>query len=318
LDNAGYMTACPQNLHPKAKPVTKDQTTPQDPRTQYPQPPQPEQQQPVPGLAKEMSPKPDHGEETYVGFGRLEGRRAIVTGADSGIGRAAAIAFAREGADVVLSYLPAEQADADEVVTLIEKAGRKAVSVPGDLSTEAANVELVNAALQELGGIDILVSVAGYQQSCEDIADITNEQFDLTMKTNVYALFWLCKAALPHLEPGASIITTSSVQAYTPSPHLLDYATTKAAINNFSKGLAQQVGEKGIRVNVVAPGPVWTPLQVVGGQPPEKIPSFGEQSEFGRAAQPAELASAYVYLASAESSFTSGSTLSVTGGSPTP
>lgn len=298
--------------------MTNDQTTPQDPRTQYPQPPQPEQEQPVPGLAKEMRPKPDHGEESYVGSGRLEGRRAIVTGADSGIGRAAAIAFAREGADVVLSYLPEEQVDADEVVALIEKAGRKAVALPDDLTSEEANVELVDTAVRELGGIDIVVSVAGHQQACEDIAEITNEQFDRTMKTNVYALFWLCKAALPHLEQGASIITTSSVQAYTPSPTLLDYATTKAAINTFSKAFAQQVGKKGIRVNVVAPGPVWTPLQVSGGQPTEALPTFGEQSELGRAGQPAELASAYVYLASAESSFTSGSTLSVTGGSPTP
>ncbi len=295
-----------------------DQTTPQDPRTRYPQPPQPEQEQPVPGLAREMTPKPDHGEESYVGSGRLDGRRAIVTGADSGIGRAAAIAFAREGADVVLSYLEAEQADADEVVALVEKAGRKAVAVPGDLSTEEANTALVDAAVKELGGLDIVVSVAGHQQACEAIADLSNEEFDLTFKTNVYGLFWLCKAALPHLQPGSSIITTSSVQAYTPSPQLLDYASTKAAINAFSKALAQQVGEMGIRVNVVAPGPVWTPLQVSGGQPTDALPSFGEQSELGRAGQPAELASAYVYLASAESSYTSGSTLSVTGGSPTP
>ncbi|MGI8434197.1 MAG: SDR family oxidoreductase [Nocardioidaceae bacterium] len=298
--------------------MTDDQTTPQDPRTQYPQPPQEEQEQPVPGLAREMTPKPDHGEESYVGSGRLEGRRAIVTGADSGIGRATAIAFAREGADVVLSYLEAEQADADEVVALVEKSGRRAVAVPGDLSSEKANVALVDAAVKELGGLDIVVSVAGHQQACEAIADLTNEEFDLTFKTNVYGLFWLCKAALPHLQPGSSIITTSSVQAYTPSPQLLDYASTKAAINAFSKALAQQVGEKGIRVNVVAPGPIWTPLQVSGGQPTDALPSFGEQSELGRAGQPAELASAYVYLASAESSYTSGSTLSVTGGSPTP
>lgn len=298
--------------------MTDDQTTLKDPRTQYPQPPQPEQEQPHPGLAQDMTPKPDHGEESYVGSGRLEGRRAIVTGADSGIGRAAAIAFAREGADVVLSYLEAEQADADEVIALVEKAGRKAVAVPGDLSSEEANGALVDAAVKELGGLDIVVSVAGHQKSVDDIAELSTEQFDATFKTNVYALFWLCKAALPHLEPGASIITTSSVQAYTPSPHLLDYASTKSAINTFSKALAQQVGEKGIRVNVVAPGPIWTPLQVSGGQPTEQLPSFGEQSELGRAGQPAELASAYVYLASAESSYTSGSTLSVTGGSPTP
>jgi NAD(P)-dependent dehydrogenase (short-subunit alcohol dehydrogenase family) len=295
-----------------------DQTTPQDPTTAYPQPPQPEQQQPVPGLAGEMTPRPDHGEESYVGSGRLEGRRAVVTGADSGIGRAAAIAFAREGADVVLSYLESEQPDADEVIALVEKAGRRAVAVPGDLSTEEGNVALVEKAVHELGGIDVLVSVAGHQQAVESIADLSSEQFDETFKTNVYGLFWLCKAALPHLEPGASIITTSSVQAYNPSPQLLDYAATKSAINTFSKALAQQVAERGIRVNVVAPGPFWTPLQVSGGQPTEALPEFGEQAPLGRAGQPAELAGAYVYLASAESSYTTASTLSVTGGSPTP
>jgi NAD(P)-dependent dehydrogenase (short-subunit alcohol dehydrogenase family) len=298
--------------------VSNDQTTPQDPTTEYPQPPQPEQEQPVPGLAAEMEPRPDHGEDTYVGSGRLEGRRAVVTGADSGIGRAVAIAFAREGADVVMSYLSSEQRDADEVIELIEKAGRRAVAVPGDLSTEGANVELVETAVRELGGLDIVVAVAGHQQAVQEIADLTSEQFDQTFKTNVYGLFWLCKAALAHLKPGASIISTSSVQAYTPSPQLLDYASTKAAINVFSKALAQQVAERGIRVNVVAPGPVWTPLQVSGGQPTEALPTFGEQAPLGRAGQPAELASAYVYLASAESSYTTGSTLSVTGGSPTP
>jgi NAD(P)-dependent dehydrogenase (short-subunit alcohol dehydrogenase family) len=298
--------------------VTDDQTTPQDPTTRYPQPPQPEQEQPVPGLAREMTPRPDHGEESYVGSGRLEGRRTVVTGADSGIGRAAAIAFAREGADVVLSYLESEQADADEVIALVEKAGRRAVAVPGDLSTEEGNKALVEKAVHELGGIDVLVSVAGHQQAVEAIADLSTEQFDETFRTNVYGLFWLCKAALPHLDPGASIITTSSVQAYNPSPQLLDYAATKAAINTFSKALAQQVAERGIRVNVVAPGPFWTPLQVSGGQPTEALPTFGEQAPLGRAGQPAELAGAYVYLASGESSYTTASTLSVTGGSPTP
>jgi NAD(P)-dependent dehydrogenase (short-subunit alcohol dehydrogenase family) len=298
--------------------VTDDQTSAQDPTTRYPQPPQPEQEQPVPGLAGEMTPRPDHGEESYVGSGRLEGRRAVVTGADSGIGRAAAIAFAREGADVVLSYLESEQADADEVIALVEKAGRRAVAVPGDLSTEEGNKALVETAVHELGGIDVLVSVAGHQQAVEAIADLTTEQFDETFRTNVYGLFWLCKAALPHLEPGASIITTSSVQAYNPSPQLLDYAATKAAINTFSKALAQQVAERGIRVNVVAPGPFWTPLQVSGGQPTDALPTFGEQAPLGRAGQPAELAGAYVYLASGESSYTTASTLSVTGGSPTP
>jgi NAD(P)-dependent dehydrogenase (short-subunit alcohol dehydrogenase family) len=298
-----------------AQPNQYDQV---DPTTRYPAPPQPEQAQPAPGLAGAMDPKPDHGEDSYVGSGRLKGRKVVITGADSGIGRAVAIAFAREGADVVLSYLPFEEPDAEEVRKLVEDAGRKAVTVPGDLSTEEGNVELVRRAVEELGRIDVLVSVAGKQVYVEDIADLTTEQFDQTFKTNVYGLFWLTKAALPHMPAGGSIITTSSVQAYTPSPGLLDYASTKSAINTFSKALAQQVASKGIRVNVVAPGPFWTALQVSGGQPAEKIPEFGAQSELGRAGQPAELAGAYVYLATGESSYTTGSTLSVTGGSPTP
>ena len=298
--------------------VTPTQYDQVDPTTRYPAPPQPEQTQPAPGLAGAMDPKPDHGEESYVGSGRLTGRKAVITGADSGIGRAVAIAFAREGADLVLAYLPSEQPDADEVVKLVEAAGRKAVAAPGDLSTEQGNIDLVRTAVAELGHIDVLVSVAGKQVYVEDIADLTTEQFDQTFKTNVYGLFWLTKAALPHMPAGGSIITTSSVQAYTPSPGLLDYATTKAAINTYSKALAQQVASRGIRVNVVAPGPFWTPLQVSGGQPVEKLPDFGAQSELGRAGQPAELAGAYVYLATGESSYTTGSTLSVTGGSPTP
>ncbi len=292
-----------------------DQT---DPTTRYPAPPQPEQQQPAPGLAGAMDPKPDHGEQSYVGSGRLTGRKAIVTGADSGIGRAVAIAFAREGADVVLSYLPNEEPDATEVLELLEETGQKVVAAPGDLSTEQGNIDLVQKAVSEFGHIDVLVAVAGKQVYVQDISDLTTEQFDETFKTNVYGLFWLTKAALPHMPAGGSIITTSSVQAYTPSPGLLDYAATKAAINNYSKALAQQVASKGIRVNVVAPGPFWTPLQVSGGQPADKLPDFGAQSELGRAGQPAELAGAYVYLAGGESSYTTGSTLSVTGGSPTP
>lgn len=295
----------------------QDQTAP-DPTTAYPQPPQPEQEQPAPGLAREMTPRPDHGEESYVGHGRLEGRVAVVTGADSGIGRAVAIAFAREGADVVLSYLPQEEPDAQEVVRLVEEAGRRAIAVPDDLSTEEANVRLVRSAVEQLGRIDVLVAVAGKQVAVEDIADLTSEQFDLTFRTNVHALFWLTKAALPHMPAGSSIITTSSVQAYNPSPTLLDYASTKAAINTFSKALAQQVAPKGVRVNVVAPGPFWTPLQVSGGQPTEALPDFGSQAPLGRAGQPAELASTYVYLASPESSYTTGATISVTGGTPTP
>ena len=295
-----------------------DQNTPKDPNTAYPTPEFPEQQQDKAGLATEMTPKPDHGEDSYVGSGRLEGRTALITGADSGIGRAVAIAFAREGADLVLTHLPEEQPDADEVVQLVEAAGRKVTAVPGDLSDEAFNTELVARAVEALGRIDVLVSVAGYQVSVPDIAELTTEQFDHTFKTNVYSLFWTVKAALPHMPPGSSIITTSSVQAYTPSPSLLDYATTKAAINTFTKALAQQVAGKGIRANVVAPGPFWTPLQVDGGQPAESVPTFGSQSEFGRPGQPAEIAGAYVHLASGESSYTSGSTLSVTGGAPTP
>ncbi len=296
-----------------------DQYTFQDPTTQYPKPDDSwKQSLGGPGTEQELTPTPDDGEATYRGTGRLTGRKAVVTGADSGIGRAAAIAFAREGADVVLSYLPEEEADAKEVVALVEQAGRKAVAVPGDLKDEEYCVALVQTAVDELGGIDILANVAGKQQARESIQDITTEQFDETMKTNVYSLFWMCKAALQHMKPGSTIINTSSVQAYAPSPTLLDYASTKAQINAFSKALAGQVAEQGVRVNVVAPGPVWTPLQAAGGQPPEALPDFGLQSPLGRPAQPAELASAYVFLASAESGFVTGATLNVNGGMPTP
>lgn len=266
-----------------SRPDSVDQYAMRDPRTQYDQPKFPEQSDDAPGLTSNMTPAPDHGELTYRGTGRLRGRKAVVTGADSGIGRAAAIAFAREGADVVLSYLPEEKADADEVAELIRAEGRLAVLVPGDISEEAMCDEIIETALSELGGIDLLVNVAGGQQAYEDIAEITTEHFDHLYRTNVYAMFWLCKKAIPHLPPGASIINTSSVQAYEPSPTLVDYASTKAAINNFSKGLAGQLGPKGIRVNVVAPGPVWTPLQVTGGQPTEALPEFGAQTPLGRA-----------------------------------
>jgi NAD(P)-dependent dehydrogenase (short-subunit alcohol dehydrogenase family) len=296
-----------------------DQYTVQDPTTQYPGPQFEAQQQPAPGLAGDMTdPKPDHGERTYRGTGRLNGRKAIVTGADSGIGRAVAIAFAREGADVVLSYLPEEETDAKEVVALVEEAGRTAVAFPGDLRDEATCTALVATAVDELGGLDILVNNAGKQQAVEDIAELTTEQFDATYKTNIYATFWLSKAALAHMQPGSTIINSTSVQAYQPSPTLVDYASTKAAINAFTKALAGQVASKGIRVNAVAPGPVWTPLQVSGGQPQEKLPEFGARTPLGRAGQPAELAPAYVFLASAESSYVLGETLSATGGMPTP
>lgn len=298
--------------------MAKDQYTLQDPTTQYPKPPYEKQYQPPPGLSSEMTPKPDHGETSYRGSGRLEGRKAVVTGADSGIGRAVAIAYAREGADVVLSYLPSEESDAQEVVKLVEEAGQKAVAVPGDLKDETYCQELVERAVKELGSIDILVNNAGKQQEVAEIAELTSEQFDATFKTNVYSLFWLCKAALPHMVAGSAIINTSSIQAYEPSPNLLDYATTKASINTFSKALSQQVASKGIRVNVVAPGPIWTPLQVSGGQPTEALEEFGAQTPLGRAGQPAELAPAFVYLASQESSYVVGETLHVNGGMPTP
>lgn len=299
--------------------VNQDQYTMQDPTKQYPKAtPEWKQKQPEPGIQSKMEPVPDCGETSYRGTGRLKGRKAVVTGADSGIGRAAAIAYAREGADVVLSYLPEEESDAKEVVKLIEEAGQKAVAIPGDLKDEAYCVKLIESAVKELGGIDILANVAGKQQYVEQIEELTTEQFDATFKTNVYSMFWLCKAAVKHMKPGSSIINTSSIQAYKPSPILLDYATTKSAINTFSKALAQQLGSKGIRVNVVAPGPVWTPLQIVGGQPTEKLAEFGSTTPLGRAGQPAEMASSYVFLASQESSYITGETINANGGSPTP
>ncbi|MFA1261214.1 SDR family oxidoreductase [Xanthomonas campestris pv. olitorii] len=293
---------------------TKNQYEMQNPLTQFPQPQFPEQTQEAPGTVHKLQPKADHGEQSYKGFGRLQGRKALITGADSGIGRATAIAFAREGADIVLNYLPEEEQDAAEVVQLIQAEGRKAISVPGDLKNEAFCTELVDRAVKELGGLDVLVNIAGKQTAVKDIADITTEQFDATYKTNVYAMFWLCKAAIPHLPPGASIINTGSIQSYQPSPTLLDYASTKAAIVNFTKGLAQQVAEKGIRVNAVAPGPVWTPLQPSGGQPPEKIPDFGSETPLKRAGQPVEMAPLYVILASQESSYVTGEVFGATGG----
>jgi len=289
-----------------------------DPTTQYPVPEFDQGAQPGPGQAWGMDPKPDHGEESYRGSGKLTGRRALVTGGDSGIGRAAAIAFAREGADVAISYLPEEETDAAEVIALIEAAGVKALALPGDIKDEALCTSLVEKTVEAFGGIDVLVNNAGKQQARESLLDITTEQFDDTFKTNVYAMFWITKAALPHLPAGSSIINTTSVQAFQPSPTLVDYASTKATINNFTKGLAAQLAPKGIRVNAVAPGPVWTPLQPAGGQPEEALPTFGEQTPLGRPGQPAEYGAAYVHLASNDSSYTTGSTLSITGGMPTP
>jgi len=297
---------------------SKNQFEIQDPTKQYPPPKFPKQTQQVPGLAREMDPKPDHGEDSYQGLGRLLGRKALVTGGDSGIGRAAAIAFAREGADVAINYLPSEGPDAEEVMKLIEKAGRKAVALPGDIQDETFCRELVEKSRSALGGLDILVNVAGHQQACEKIEDLTTEQFDETFKTNVYAMFWICKAAVPYLPAGATIINTASIQSYSPSKQLLDYASTKAAIVAFTKALAEQLAPKGIRVNAVAPGPIWTPLQTSGGQFPEKIPEFGGHVPLGRPGQPAELASVYVFLASQESSYVTGETYGVTGGNPLP
>lgn len=286
----------------------------QDPRTQYPQPPFPRQPQPTPGEASKMDPVPDHGETSYVGSGKLKGRKALVTGGDSGIGRAVAIAFAREGADVAISYLPAEQADAQEVIDLIGAEGRTAVDLPGDITNEQWCRDLVAQAVEKLGGLDILVVNAGRQQYREDISKVSSEDFDRTLKTNLYAMHWIAQAAVPHLPPGASVITTASIQAYDPSAILLDYATTKAGIVAYTKALAKQLLEKGIRANVVAPGPFWTPLQPSGGQPPEKVTKFGAASAYGRPGQPVEIAPVYVLLASQEGSFINGEVFGVTGG----
>ncbi|RYB07705.1 SDR family oxidoreductase [Lichenibacterium ramalinae] len=289
----------------------------QDPRKQYPQPPFPKQPQGAPGLARAMDPKPDHGETSYKGYGRLQGRKALVTGADSGIGRAAAIAFAREGADVALSYLADEQADAQEVQAVIEADGRKCILLPGDIKDESWCGELVARAVSGLGGLDILVNNAGKQVNQPDVQDITTEQFDQTMKTNLYAMFWITKAALQHMPPGAAIINTASVQGFSPSEGLLDYATTKAGILAFTKALAKQQIERGIRVNAVAPGPFWTALQPSGGQTQEKLETFGSAVPLGRPGQPVELAPVYVFLASQEASYVTGETYAATGGKGT-
>lgn len=290
----------------------------EDPKNKHPKPPFKEQSQPWPGLAGKMEPRPDHGEKSYKGADRLLGRKALITGGDSGMGRAAAIAFAREGADVAINYFPTEQSDAGEVIAVIKEAGRKAVALPGDLRDESFCNKLVADAVAQLGGLDILVCNAARQQAHESILDISSEDFDATMKTNVYAPFWLIKAAVPHMPAGSVIIATTSEQATDPSPDIYDYAQTKAATTSYVRSLAKQLAEKGIRVNGVAPGPIWTPLQVSGGATMEKLKEFGGQTPLGRPGQPAELASIYVQLAANDASYSTGQIYGAAGGSGQP
>jgi NAD(P)-dependent dehydrogenase (short-subunit alcohol dehydrogenase family) len=290
----------------------------EDPRNKYPKPPFKSQKQEWPGLCSKMEPRPDHGEKSYKGSGRLAGRKALITGGDSGMGRAAAIAYAREGADVAINYFPTEEPDAKEVIELIKAAGRKAIAIPGDLRDENFCKKLVTDAVNGLGGLDILVNNAGRQQTQESILDITTEAFDATMKTNIYAPFWIIKAALPHLKPGSVIIGTSSEQAYDPSEDLYDYAQTKAATTNYIKSLAKQLASKGIRVNGVAPGPIWTALQVSGGATQKHLMEFGENTPMKRPGQPAELASIYVQLAAGDASYATGQVYGASGGKGQP
>ncbi len=284
----------------------------QDPRDQFPRPPFPAQTQQGSGLASAMDPAPDHGETSYLGTGRMPGYRVLVTGADSGIGRAAAIAMAKEGADVALNALPEERDDLEAVRDIVGDLGRKAVLLPGDLTDEGFCDTLVRDAVSELGGLDALVLVAGHQKVHDDLTAQPTEDFDRTMKVNLYSLFWLVRAAVPHMAPGSAIVTTSSVSAYQPQERMIDYAATKAAIITYTNGLARQLAAKGIRANTVVPGPVWTPLQPIS-YPGDEIAAYGQDTPFGRPAQPVELGSAYVYLAGPESSYTSGTTLTVAG-----
>lgn len=314
---AGATMAAAPMTSPSA-PNGEDARTLMDPTSKYPKPPFKKQSQPWPGLASRMDPPPDHGERSYRGSGRLLGRKALITGGDSGMGRAAAIAFAREGADVAINYFPSEEADARQVIDLIKAEERKGLALPGDIRDETFCQELVRRAVEGLGGLDIVVSNAARQQARSSILDVTSEDFDATMKTNIYAPFWIIKAALPHLKPGSVIIGTASEQAYDPSPDLYDYAQTKAATMNYVKSLAKQLGSKGIRVNGVAPGPIWTPLQVSGGASMEKLEKFGSQTSFGRPGQPAELASIYVQLAAADASFATGQIYGSAGGTGQP
>ncbi len=300
-----------QSDAPTAQPVA-------DPTSKYPRPPYTSPFQPWPGLAGKMTPPPDHGENSYKGSGRLLNRKALITGGDSGMGRAAAIAYAREGADVAINYLPVEEPDAQQVAQLIRQAGRKVALIPGDLRQEAFCRQLVSQAVSQLGGLDILVSNAGRQHQVESILDMTTELFDWTMKTNLYAPFWIIKEALPHLKPGSTIIASTSEQAYDPAANLYDYAQTKAATMNFVKSLAKQLGPKGIRVNGVAPGPIYTPLQISGGATEEHWRHFGGDYPLGRAGQPAELASIYVQLAAQDASYTTGNIYGAGGGKGQP
>lgn len=286
----------------------------QDPRTKFSSEDFPKQEQDVPGLQDKLDPKPDCGETTYIGYGRLKDYKMLVTGGDSAIGRAAAIAYAKEGADVAINYLSAEQVDAEEVQQVIEAAGRKAVLIPGDIRDEQFNYDLVETAYNKLGGLDNVTIVAGHQQYRNNLKGFDTESFTETFETNVYPIFWSVQKAIDYLETGATITLTSSVQGYNPSPILHDYAASKAAIISLTKSLSEELGSKGIRVNCVAPGPFWSPLQISGGQPQSKIPTFGQKEVLGRAGQPVELSGVYVHLAAEESSYTTGQVYGVTGG----
>lgn len=285
----------------------------EDPTTKYFSDGFPKQEQEQPGLTGATDPRPDHGEDTYTGSGKLTGKRALITGGDSGIGRAVAIAYAREGADVAISYLPDEQQDAEETVELIRAAGRTALLLPGDIRDEEHCISIVDDTVAALGGLDILVLNAAYQENRDGLENLPTAEFDRVFKTNLYATLWIARTAIPHLAPGSSIISTSSIQASSPSPELIDYAMTKAALVAFTQALAQQLGSTGVRVNAVAPGPIWTPL-IPATSWPGKLPTFGQETPLGRAGQPAELASAYVFLASPEASYISGAVVPVTGG----
>ena len=297
-------------------PQKKNQYDMRDPRDEYPQPPFPKQPQNKPGFTEPMQPRPDHGEESYKGLGRLKGRKALVTGGDSGLGRAAVIAFVREGAEVTINYLPEEEKDAKSLVELIQKEGGIIHTAPGDLKDHDFCLSLIDQAHEKMGGMDILVNNAGKQVRQEGIDEVSDEQFDETMKTNIYAMFWLSKAALKIMPPGATIINLTSNQGFSPAPYLLDYATSKFAIRGFTEALAQGAIDKGIRVNAIAPGPFWTPLQPSGGQTQDKVQKFGKGTPIGRPGQPAELASTFVFLASQESSYITGEVIGATGGKP--